>query len=146
MNLRKFLIPIGIVFLGFAGYRAYGHQGLFAVGGGVMMWLLMHYTRLMNVMTRAARQPIGYVGSAVMLNAKLKPGVNLLHVTAMTRGLGERLSADGAQPEVYRWTDGTQSHVTCDFLHGKLVRWVLVRPQPAETSPEASAAPVPSES
>ena len=36
---------------------------------------------------------MGYVGSAVMLNARLKPGVNLMHVMAMTQSLGERLSA-----------------------------------------------------
>jgi hypothetical protein len=39
----------------------------------------------MNVMRKAANRPMGYVGSAVMLNARLKPGVNLMHVVAMTR-------------------------------------------------------------
>uniref|UniRef100_UPI003784B68A SDR family NAD(P)-dependent oxidoreductase n=1 Tax=Piscinibacter sp. TaxID=1903157 RepID=UPI003784B68A len=34
--------------------------------------------------------------SAVMLNAKLKPGATLLHVIAMTRSIGERLSASCA--------------------------------------------------
>lgn len=146
MNLRKFLVPIGIAILVFASYRAYGWQGLFAVAGGLMMWALLHYTRFMNVMTKAARQPIGYVGSAVMLNAKLKPGVNLLHVTAMTRSLGELQSKEGEQPELYRWKDGTNSHVTCEFVHGKLVRWELVRPVAAPAVPEASAAPMPGES
>ena len=50
---------------------------------------------------------MGYVGSAVMLNAKLKPGVNLLHVMAMTGALGEQLSPKDEQPEIYRWTDGS---------------------------------------
>ena len=72
---------------------------------------------------------IGYVGSAVMLNARLAEGVNLMHVVAMTQALGELLSPEGADPEVYRWTDGTQSHVTCEFRHGKLVKWTLVRPE-----------------
>ena len=64
-----------------------------------------------------------------MLNARLAEGVNLMHVVAMTQALGELLSPEGADPEVYRWTDGTQSHVTCEFRHGKLVKWMLVRPE-----------------
>ena len=132
MNLRKILIPLGIVALVIAAYRAYGLQGILTVSGGLVMWALLHYTRIMNVLQKARNNPIGYVGSAVMLNAKLKPGVNLMHVVAMTRALGEQLSAEGQEPEVYRWTDGTQSHVTCEFVNGRLVRWNLVRPAPGE--------------
>lgn len=135
MNWRKFLIPLGIVLLVIAAWRAYGVQGILTVSGGLVMWALLHFTRLMNVMQRARNSPIGYVGSAVMLNAKLKPGVNLMHVIAMTRSLGEQRSADGAQPEVYRWTDGTQSHVTCEFVNGRLARWELVRPAPQADAP-----------
>ena len=142
MNLRKILIPAGIVVLVIAAYRAYGPQGILTVSGGLVMWGLLHYTRLMNVMQKARNHPIGYVGSAVMLNAKLKAGVNLLHVVAMTRALGQQLSADGQQPELYRWTDGTQSHVTCEFVNGRLVRWALVRPAPQEDAgPPAAANP-----
>lgn len=142
MNLRKILIPAGIVVLVIAAYRAYGPQGILTVSGGLVMWGLLHYTRLMNVMQKARNHPIGYVGSAVMLNAKLKAGVNLLHVVAMTRALGQQLSADGQQPELYRWTDGTQSHVTCEFVNGRLVRWELVRPAPQEDAgPTAASNP-----
>ncbi|ACM31685.1 hypothetical protein [[Acidovorax] ebreus] len=142
MNLRKILIPAGIVVLVIAAYRAYGPQGILTVSGGLVMWGLLHYTRLMNVMQKARNHPIGYVGSAVMLNAKLKAGVNLLHVVAMTRALGQQLSADGQQPELYRWTDGTQSHVTCEFVNGRLVRWELVRPASQEDAgPPAAANP-----
>ena len=102
------------------------------MSGGLVMWGLLHYTRLMNVMQKARHNPIGYVASAVMLNAKLKPGVNLMHVMAMTRALGEQLSAEGQEPEVYRWTDGTKSHVTCKFFNGRLASWELVRPAPGE--------------
>lgn len=128
MNLRKILIPAGIAILFIAAYQSWGLQGILTVSGGVVMWGLLHFTRLMNVMQKARHNPIGYVGSAVMLNAKLKTGVNLMHVIAMTRALGQQLSSDGQQPEVYRWTDGTQSHVTCEFVNGRLVRWELVRP------------------
>jgi len=72
---------------------------------------------------------VGHVASAVMLNAKLRPGVNLMHVIAMTRSLGQLQTEKDAQPEVYTWTDTSQSVVTCTFVGGKLRDWSLVRPQ-----------------
>jgi hypothetical protein len=137
MNLRNIVVPLGAVgLLGF-GYSAYGWLGVAAVAGGLVMWALLHFTRLMNVMNKASRRPMGYVGSAVMLNARLQEGVNLMHVVAMTQSLGESLSAPDAQPEVYRWTDGTQSHVTCEFRNGKLAKWELFRPEETATAPVA---------
>ena len=129
MNLRNIFVPVGVIGLVLVGYASAGWPGVAAVVGGLVMWALLHFTRLMNVMKKAANRPMGYVGSAVMLNARLKPGVNLMHVMAMTQSLGERLSAENAQPEVYRWTDGTQSHVTCEFANGRLQKWTLERPQ-----------------
>ena len=129
MNLRNIFVPAGVIGLVLVGYSSAGWPGVAAVVGGLVMWALLHFTRLMNVMKKAANRPMGYVGSAVMLNARLKPGVNLMHVMAMTQSLGERLSAENAQPEVYRWTDGTQSHVTCEFANGRLQKWTLERPQ-----------------
>ena len=133
MNARNVMIPLGLLALLYLAYDSLGWTGVAAVGGGILMWLLLHFTRLMTVMRRAAERPIGYVGSAVMLNAKLKPKVNLMHVVALTRSLGERLSEEGQDPEIYRWTDGTDSHVTCEFVNGRLVKWTLVRPQKSET-------------
>ena len=129
MNLRNIFVPAGVIGLVLVGYASAGWPGVAAVVGGLVMWALLHFTRLMNVMKKAANRPMGYVGSAVMLNARLKPGVNLMHVMAMTQSLGERLSAENAQPEVYRCTDGTQSHVTCEFANGRLQKWTLERPQ-----------------
>jgi hypothetical protein len=67
-----------------------------------------------------------------MLNAKLKPGVTLLHVVAMTRSLGELRSAPDTQPETYRWQDGGESHVDAVFVDGKLREWTLARPPTAD--------------
>lgn len=122
-------------------YRAYSWGGVAIAVGALVMWLLLHLTRTMQVLRRAADRPIGYVGSAVMLNAKLKPGVTLLHVVAMTRALGALQSPKNTQPELYRWTDGTQSHVTCEFRDGKLVKWEIFRPGPPpdETAPTQTA-------
>lgn len=135
MNLRNILVPLGAVSLIGFGFYAYGWAGIAAVVGGLVMWALLHFTRLVNVMKKAAKRPIGYVGSAVMLNARLAEGVNLMHVVAMTQALGELLSPEGVDPEIYRWTDGTRSHVTCEFRHGKLVKWTLVRPDTEAAEP-----------
>lgn len=142
MNLRNILVPLGAIGLIVFGFVSYGWQGVAAVVGGLVMWALLHFTRLVNVMKKASNRPIGYVGSAVMLNARLAPGVNLMHVVAMTQALGEPLSDEGADPEIYRWTDGTRSHVTCEFRQGKLVKWELVRPEaPAGGAPESGPPP-----
>lgn len=133
MNFQKILIPVAGVAAMALAYRQYGWLGVAAVVTGLVMWLLLHFTRMMAVLKRAADRPIGYVGSAVMLNAKLKPGVTLMHVVAMTRALGQLQSEKGAQPEVFRWTDGTQSHVTCTFVGGKLTHHELFRPAPADS-------------
>ncbi|MDD2545329.1 MAG: glycerate kinase [Burkholderiaceae bacterium] len=144
MNLRKIFVPLGAIALVVFGYTSYGWPGVAAAGGGLLMWALLHFTRLMNVLKKAADRPVGYVGSAVMLNAKLRPGVNLLHVVAMTRSLGQQLSPVDEQPEIFRWTDGSHSHVSCEFRGGKLVKWELVRPTPPQDTPEsASTTPTP---
>jgi len=135
MRFQKILVPVGGVVLVAAAYRAYGWGGVAVAVGGLVMWLLLHFTRMMQVLKRAADRPVGYVGSAVMLNAKLRPGFTLLHVVAMTRALGELISVKDQQPELFRWTDGTQSVVTCEFVGGKLVKWELVRPKPDGDTP-----------
>jgi hypothetical protein len=139
MQFQKYLVPIGGVVLVVAAYLAYGWGGVAISVGALVMWLLLHFNRLMQALRRAANRPIGYVGSAVMLNAKLKPGVTLLHVVALTRALGALKSPKDIQPEVYCWTDGSESFVTCEFLDGKLVKWELTRP----AQPEEAAASVP---
>jgi hypothetical protein len=138
MDLKKILVPVFGVVLAIGAWRAYGWGGIALVSGAVLMWTLLHFNRVTNVLGRAAANPVGSVGSAVMLNAKLKPGLNLLRVVAMTQALGERLSGKDEQPEIYRWTDGGASSVTAEFANGKLVKWTLVRPQ-AEAGPDAPA-------
>ena len=141
MNLRNILVPLGLAVLVFVAHRSAGWSGVAAVAGGILMWGLLHFTRLMSVMKKAANRPIGYVGSAVMLNAKLKPKVPMVHVVAMTRSLGQLMSEEGQEPEVYRWTDGSQSHVTCEFVGGRLMKWTLQRPEQKEETATLLAAP-----
>lgn len=131
-----FLWAVGALLIAVA-YQRMGWPGVALVVGGIVFWMLLHFSRMMTVLKRAANAPKGYVASAVMLNAKLKPGVTLLHVTAMTKSLGLLQSAPdglpqnahGAEPEIYRWTDTSGSHVTCTFVGGKLTHYVLWRPE-----------------
>ncbi|MBN9409822.1 MAG: glycerate kinase [Burkholderiales bacterium] len=128
MKFQKLLVPVAGVAILIVAYNGFGGAGLALAGGAMLMFLLLHFTRMMHVLRRASQQPLGFVASAVMLNARLKPGVNLLHVMAMTRSLGLQQSPEGAQPEVFRWEDASGSHVTCEFQDGRLVKWILWRP------------------
>ena len=128
MDFKKILVPLAMVAAGLLAYRFYGWPGVAAAFSVLVFWALLHFTRLMQVLKRAANRPVGYVDSAVMLNAKLKPGMTLMHVVAMTRSLGTRLSEKDAQPEVYRWSDAGASQVDCSFTAGKLTRHALFRP------------------
>ena len=141
MNFQKIIVPVAGIAVIVLAYRFYGWAGVAAAATAVVMWVLLHFTRMMQVLKRTANRPIGYVDSAVMLNAKLKPGMTLLHVVAMTHALGQLQSAKDEQPEVFRWTDGSESHVTCTFVGGKLAHHELFRPAPTDSPQAEDAAP-----
>ncbi|ALK90833.1 hypothetical protein [Limnohabitans sp. 103DPR2] len=128
MNFSKILIPIGVVLFVAGAWHQYQWQGVAIATGAVVMWVLLHFTRMVTVLSRAANRPVGHVGSAVMLNVKLQKGVNLMHVIALTKSLGERLSEPNAQPEIFKWTDSGDSYVICTFQGGKLMSWEMTRP------------------
>lgn len=140
MKIARIAVPVLCIALLYWGFRQFGWAGVAAVGGGLLMWLLLHFTRMMTVMKRAANRPIGYVDSAVMLNAKLRAGAPLIHVIGLTRALGQLRSAQGDPIEVYRWTDAGLSWVEAEFAGGKLQRWKLHRPV-AESTGSAQDAP-----
>jgi hypothetical protein len=140
MNFNKILAPAAIVIFTIGAWQSFQWAGIALAVGGVVMWILLHFTRMVTILKKAADRPIGHVASAVMLNAKLKKGATLMHVIAMTRALGELLSEKDTQPEVYRWTDTGQSHVTCTFVGGKLSTWTLERPVSESASEDAQAA------
>ncbi len=147
MNFQKIFVPIAGVAAIVLAYRCYGWQGVAGVVSMLVFWVLLNFNRMMQVLKRAANRPIGYVDSAVMLNAKLKPGMTLMHVIAMTKALGELKSPKETQPEVFAWTDGSESRVTATFVSGKLSHHELFRPQPEDpptrTPPELPPASPP---
>ncbi len=141
MNFQRILVPVGAVGLTAWAWQSWGWMGIAMVVTGGVMWLLLYFTRLVQIMKRASNRPIGFVDSAVMLNAKLKSGVSLMHVIAMTRALGQLESAKDAQPEVFSWRDGSQSVVRCVFAQGKLQSWTLERPfQATDVEPVTASA------
>jgi hypothetical protein len=139
MKYQKILVPIFGIALVAGAWHTWGWPGVVLVAGGIVMWVLLYVTRMMTALKRAADRPIGYVDSAVMLHTKLKPRLGLLQVISLTKSLGQAMSPEGEQPEFYRWTDPSDSHVTCEFFDGKLVKWELVRPvEPAAEAPAAA--------
>ncbi len=128
MNFNKILVPLAVIVLTIGAWRQFGWSGIALATGGVVMWVLLHFTRLMHILKKAANRPVGHVDSAVMLNAKLKKGMTLVHVIAMTRSLGSLQTLKDEQPEVFHWTDTGQSSVACTFTGGKLLSWTLTRP------------------
>jgi hypothetical protein len=140
MNFSRLLIPIAVIAFVAGAWHQYKWPGVAVSTGAVVMWILLHFTRMVTVLSRASNRPVGHVSSAVMLNAKLKKGVNLMHVIAMTKSLGVRLSEENAQPEIFKWTDSGDSFVICTFKAGKLQSWDMTRPQVAEAE-ESTASP-----
>ena len=138
MNFNKILAPLAILVFTIGAWQAFQWAGIALAAGGVVMWVLLHFTRMVTILKKAANRPIGYVASAVMLNAKLKKGATLMHVIAMTRALGQLQSPKDEQPEIFTWTDASESCVTCTFVGGQLTTWQLHRPTEAQ---EAAPSP-----
>jgi hypothetical protein len=118
------------------GWQSYGWQGVFFALTIVVFWLLLQFNRSIRVMKNAAGAPKGHLDSAVMFNAKLKAGMQLMQVLALTKSLGVKLSDS---PETWRWTDEGGSSVTLVLDNGRLRSWTLDRPQATDES--ASPAP-----
>ena len=111
-----------------AGWLAYGWQGLLMAATLSVFWLLLQFSRALRAMKNAADSPLGFVASAVMFQSRLKPGLAMLQVVALTHSLGRKLGASG---DVWRWADGAGNGVTLTFTDGRLTAWVLERPADA---------------
>lgn len=136
LSLKSALVWLAGALIVWLAYNKMGWPGVALAVGALVFWMLLSYTRMMQTLRRAANTPKGHVSSAVMLNARLNAGLSLLEVIALTKSLGIEISKE---PEVWRWTDASQSFVDCTFAAGKLQSWQLTRPSQAEDQPEASA-------
>ena len=122
------LLALGVGALTLQAYRAYAWPGLGLALGAIVMWALLHMSRMLVVLRRTAQHPVGSVASAVMLHARLERGMALLQVLALTRALGQALGEPDSETMEYQWTDGSNASVRCRFVRGKLVHWELLRP------------------
>ena len=120
---------LAVLLVAFA-WQSYGWQGVAVAISAIVFWLLLQFNRSVRVMKNAGEAPVGHIPSAVMLNAKLKPGMTLLQVIALTKSLGQRLDEAAEQ---WAWADEGGSRVTLQFERGRLARHTLDRP------PEATA-------
>ncbi len=139
MNLQTVLVWTAATGLVVSGYLAFGWAGVALSLGGVLLWVLLHLTRMLQVLRKAADRPKGTVSSAVMLNAKLGKGLSMLQVVNLTKSLGTEVSAvDADLEEVWQWADNGGSFVVVHFKGGKVTSHHMTRP-PADT---AELAPV----
>jgi len=113
-----------------AGWFSYGWQGIVLAVSLVAFWLLLQFSRVMRLLQKAGEAPKGSIASAVMLHSKLRDGMRLMEVIAVTRSLGIRLSDT---PEIWRWEDDGGVAVELEFAAGRCVRRTLTRPDTPET-------------
>jgi len=95
------------------------------VASAAVFWMLLQFGRTLRAMRRAAAAPVGHIGSAVMLNARLHSGMTLAQVVALTGSLGRRV---GDAPEAWAWSDPGGASVTLRLAGARLASWVLTRP------------------
>ena len=113
-----------------AGWLSYRWQGLVLAVTVIVFWLLLQFSRTLRVMRKAAGAPVGHVDSAVMLHSKLREGMALSHIVALTGSLGDLIAspAKGAE-EGWRWRDEGHAAVTVHMREGRLLGWTLERPE-----------------
>lgn len=109
-----------------AGHASYGWPGVALAVTVIVFWLLLDFSRALRAMRRAATAPKGSVPSAVMLAARLRPGMTMVDVLPLAGSLGEPVG--GAATQSYRWTDAGGSAVVATFGGGRLQSASLERP------------------
>ena len=139
MNWQKIILPLGAAIVIVLAYQSYGWSGVVLGVTALATYLIVQFNRMLKILKVTAQRPKGFVESAVMFNARLKPGDNLLRVMQMTQSIGEPLTPEGQEPELFRWTDASASHVTCEFVKGRLAKWTLERPAEAPPEPPPAA-------
>jgi uncharacterized protein (DUF58 family) len=110
------------------GYVSWGWQGVILAISVVVFWLLLQFSRAIRVMRQAAERPVGHIDSAVMLQARLRPGLLLMDIIKLTRSLGQKVADE---PETWVWTDGSGDRVRVEMRGGRSAGVTLERAPPA---------------
>jgi hypothetical protein len=106
------------------GYAGYGWPGVVLALGVVVFWLLLQFNRALRALRLASGRPVGQVPNAVMLHARLRTGLRLTQVLALTRSLGRRVADD---PETFAWRDDGGDEVHVELREGRVSGWRLRR-------------------
>ena len=106
------------------GYLSYGWPGVVLAISVLVFWLLLQFSRSLRVLRRAAQRPIGSIDNAVMLQAKLQLGMQLLQVLPLTRSLGEKVADE---PETWLWRDAGGDAVRVEMRAGRVSAVFLER-------------------
>lgn len=122
------------------GHTLYGWHGVLLALTMVVFWLLLQFTQALRAMRQAGQAPVGQVPSAVMLQARLHPGMRLLQIIQLSRSLGRPVSA---LPEVWAWQDDSGAEVRVLLRKGRLSQSSLHRPEPMHELPAATPAITP---
>ncbi len=106
------------------GYASYGWPGVVLALSVVVFWLLLQFSRALRALRQASGRPVGQVPNAVMLHAKLRSGLRLPQVLALTRSLGQRVAET---PETWAWRDEGGDEVQVELHDGCVTAWRLQR-------------------
>jgi hypothetical protein len=107
------------------GGLLWGWRGAVLALSAIVFWVLAQLTQSMRLMRRAAERPLGQVDSAVMLQARLHPGLQMLDVIRLAGSLGRRV--EPASDDHWAWSDAGGAEVVVTFRHGRCERWELQR-------------------
>ena len=106
------------------GFAAWGWRGALLGISVTVFWLLLQFSRALGAMRRAAQAPVGHVDSAVMLQARLQPGMLMMQVLPLTRSLGEKVTDE---PETWLWRDAGGDAVRVEMRAGRVSAVQLLR-------------------
>jgi hypothetical protein len=107
-----------------AGWMLYGWRGVVLALTLIAFWLLLQFSRTLRLLRSAAGSPVGHVHSAVMLHSRLRTGMRLPVVIALTGSLGRKVRDE---PETFAWRDTGGDEVEIEFVGGRCTRWTLHR-------------------
>jgi len=106
------------------GHAGYGWPGVLLALSVVVFWLLLQFSRALRVLRAASQRPVGTVPNAVMLQARLRIGLRLPQVLALTHSLGSKVAED---PETWAWRDEAGDEVQVELRQGRVTAWRLQR-------------------
>ncbi len=106
------------------GWFAWGWRGVALAVSATVFWMLLQFSRALRAMRQAAGRPVGSTPNAVMLHAKLTPGMRLLDILPLAGSLGRQVADD---PETFVWQDEGGDTVRVELRAGRLQAWKLER-------------------